>query len=72
MQKNKVIGLTAVAMIVVGLTAVVGVLGLTKVSAQVSSLMKNGMKNGEVPAIITNLRFGGPMRGGKGGFMGDR
>jgi Asp-tRNA(Asn)/Glu-tRNA(Gln) amidotransferase B subunit len=47
MTKTKIIGLTAVAMIVTGITAVAGVVGITKISAAINS--------GEVPTIITNL-----------------
>ena len=47
MKKNKIIGLTAVALIIVTLTAVLGVFGVTKISALINS--------GKVPAIITNL-----------------
>lgn len=47
MKKNKIIGLTAVALIVVTLTAALGVFGIIKISALIES--------GKVPAIITNL-----------------
>ena len=52
MRKTKIIGLTAVAMIVVTITAVAGVIGLTRVSAALGSL---GLHNGKIPTIITNL-----------------
>ena len=47
MKKTKIIGLTAVALILVTLTAALGVFGITKISALIDS--------GKVPAIITNL-----------------
>jgi hypothetical protein len=47
MTKNQILGLTAVALVVVTLTAVAGVVGITQVGALINS--------GKVPSIITNL-----------------
>jgi hypothetical protein len=51
MRKKQILALTAVAMVAVTFTAVVGVIGVTRVSAQVATLLSDG----KVPAIITNL-----------------